>query len=96
MEASAEIALASVYSFLGRVEEALRSAEDARETAANYYGTNHPATAAILLGEAAVLRTVGQKAAARRAQREGESILTGNTDKGISATVPLEALVERH
>lgn len=97
MEAAAGITLASAWSFMGRPEEALNLTEEARRTVRNYYGANHPRTASILLAEAAVLRKIGQKAAARSAQLEGERILTGKSDIGIGVTVPLEALLpERH
>ena len=95
MEGAAEIALAHAYSSTGRAEEALNSAEDARRTIQNYFGPSHPRTAGALLEEAAALKKVGQKTAARRAQLEGERIISENKGTRVASTVPVEALVEQ-
>lgn len=95
MEAAAEIALAHAYASTGSREEALNSAEAARQTVGNYFGPTHPRTAVTLLEEAAVLRKIGQKTAARRVQLEGERIVSENKGTSVAATVPVEALVEQ-
>ena len=95
MEGASEITLASIYSVIGRNEDALNAAEAGIQKVRAYYGANHPGTASTLLAEAAILRRIGRKTEARRAQKEGEMITAATRGAGVSDTVPLQALLPR-
>jgi tetratricopeptide (TPR) repeat protein len=95
MEALANATLASIYSRLGRNEEARCKAAEAYIEIRNHYGPNHPRTAMILFAQAAVLRTIGLKQAAQDAQHEAERIRAEGRSYGIDVIVPLESLLPR-
>jgi serine/threonine-protein kinase len=95
MHASAQINLASIYSRLGRRTEAETTAQAAIEEARHHYGADHPKTALMLLARAAVLRAIGERQAAREAQKQGEQILAKRPEIDIVRTVPIDALLPR-
>lgn len=95
MEGAAQMALAHAYSLTGRTAEALSAAEEAGRTVRNYYGPEHYQTAVTLLEEAEVLRRIGEKAAARSAQVEGNRIMGEIRGPGLTATIPADALLAR-
>jgi tetratricopeptide (TPR) repeat protein len=88
IEADAKITLASIYSRLGRAGEARASVQEARAMVEDHYGPDHPSTGRVLLAEAAVLRTIGEKTTARIAQARGRKILAAGATIGVTATVP--------
>jgi tetratricopeptide (TPR) repeat protein len=94
MRAAAEINLASIYSRLHLLDEARLTSQTAADRAEQFYGTQHPHTARILLAQAAVLRAIGQKQAAKLAQTKGEQILAGRATH-LDNTVPVNALLPK-
>jgi tetratricopeptide (TPR) repeat protein len=94
MQAAAEINLASLYSRLHRPDEAQLTSQTAVDRAAQFYGSQHPHTAKMLLAQAAVLRTLGHKQAARLAQTRGEQILAVSPPH-LDKTVPVNALLPK-
>lgn len=96
IEAEARITIASIYSFQGRMLEAHSLAEEACAMVEARYGRDNINTARMLLAEAAVFRTSGDKPAARNAQDRAERILAAAHDMSTSATVPVQALLPGH
>jgi len=95
MQASAEINLASIYSRLGRREDAREKLSAALTAATQFYGADHPKTALILLAGAAVLRALSEKHEARDLQHRAERILTSNRRWNLDSTVSIDALLGR-
>lgn len=93
IEANAKAVLASIHLELGHAAEARANIQDARAMVENQYGANDSRTGHMLLAEAAVLRTIGEKRAARAAQARGEKILSVSNGAGLAATVPMQALL---
>jgi tetratricopeptide (TPR) repeat protein len=95
MEASAEITVASIYSRMGHPDEARRQCGIALNTAEKHYGPNDRQVGLMLLAQAAVLRTVGDRQRARAAQKRAERILGDVAPPQLAGTVPIRALFSK-
>ena len=94
LEAEAAMSLASLYVVVGRRNEAEPQARKAVDLVERVYGPDHPYTAWMWIGRAAVLRRLDRKSEAAAAQKQGQRILTerGQRDR-LGDTVPFNALV---
>jgi tetratricopeptide (TPR) repeat protein len=95
VHAEAEINLASIYARLGRAREAEAAADAGEKRGEHFYGPDHERTALILLGQAAVLRTIGKTEAAGTVQARANALLARSSKPNLDATVPVNALLPK-
>jgi tetratricopeptide (TPR) repeat protein len=93
MEAETGITAAAIYARLQRPDDAEAAMASAVRTVERFYGPDHPRTGAVLFAQAAVLKMIGKKQAAREAQGRGDAIFARAGGGHAIRAVPVEALL---
>jgi hypothetical protein len=94
--AMARAALSAGFFLQGRIEESEALLRDAVATIEAELGPEHPRLGALLINYSVVLKQLGKKQEARKAEKRAEALLAGiGSDPWAKNTVDFKSLVNR-